>query len=86
VSAAALRMHAKRIIISERKLAGLAPKLAEVGDKIAVLLGCDFPVVIREVDGRSELIGELYVDSIMNGEAMDNLKSGKYEKRYFEIY
>jgi len=86
VSAAALRMHAKRIVISERKLGGLAPKLAEVGDKIAVLLGCDFPVVLREVDGKCELIGEVYVDSIMNGEAMDDLKSGKYEKRYFEIH
>jgi hypothetical protein len=86
VSAAALRMHAKRIVISERKLAGLAPKLTEVGEKIAVLLGCDFPVVLREVDGRFELIGEIYVDSIMNGEAMDDLKSEKYEKRYFEIH
>jgi hypothetical protein len=86
VSAAALRMHAKRIVISDGKLAGFAPRLAEAGDKIAVLLGCDFPVVLRDVDGKCELIGEVYVDSIMNGEAMDDLKSGKYEKRYFEIH
>ncbi len=86
VSAAALRMLAKRIVVSERKLAGLPPQLAEVGNKIAVLLGCDFPVILREIDGSCELIGEVYVDSIMDGEAMDGLKSGKYKKRYFETY
>ena len=54
-------------LLFRRKLAGLAPQLAEVGDQIAVLLGCDFPVVLREVDGRCELIGEVYVESIMDG-------------------
>jgi hypothetical protein len=86
VSSAALRMHAKRLIISERKLAGLAPQLAEVGDKIVVFMGCNFPVVLREVDDRCELIGEIYVDGIMDGEAMDDLKAGKYRERTFEIH
>jgi hypothetical protein len=86
VSSAALRMHAKRLIISERKLAGLAPQLAEVGDKIVVFMGCNFPVVLREVDDRCELIGEIYVDGIMDGEAMDDLKAGKHRERTFEIH
>jgi hypothetical protein len=79
-------MHAKRLVISEGKLAGLAPQLSEVGDKIVVLLGCDFPVVMRDVDGRCELIGEIYVDGIMRGEAMDGLESGEYTERNFEIH
>jgi hypothetical protein len=86
VSSAALRMHAKRLVISNEKLAGLAPQLAEVGDKVVVLLGCNFPVVLREVDCRCEFIGEIYLDGIMHGEAMEGLKSGKYKEQNFEIH
>jgi hypothetical protein len=86
VSSAALRMHAKRLIISENKLLGFAPQDAKLGDKIVVLLGCSFPVVLREVDGYWELVGEIYVDGIMNGEAMDGLRSGAYLERRFEIH
>jgi hypothetical protein len=86
VSSAALRMHAKRLVISDEKLAGLAPQLAEVGDKIAVLPWCNFPVVLREVDRRCEFIGEIYVGGIMDGETMEGLKSGKYKEQKFEIH
>lgn len=48
VSSAALRMHAKRLVISEDKRIGFAPQRVEIGDKIVVLLGCSFPVVLRE--------------------------------------
>ncbi|KAE9362973.1 HET-domain-containing protein [Stipitochalara longipes BDJ] len=86
VSSAALRMHAKRIVISEDKLMGLAPQKAEVGDKIVILLGCNFPVVLREVDKHWELIGEIYVDGIMNEEAMDGVNSGRFTKQDLEIH
>jgi hypothetical protein len=74
VSSAALRMHAKRFILTEKELAGLAPQEAEEGDKIVVLFGCDFPVVLREVDNYWRLIGEVYVDGIMYGEAVADRK------------
>ena len=85
VYSAALRMHVKRLILSNIKLAGLAPQLAEEGDKIVVLLSCNFPVVLRDVDGCCGLIGEICVDRMMEGEAMEDLKSGKYTERIFEI-
>ncbi|PMD31987.1 HET-domain-containing protein [Hyaloscypha variabilis F] len=86
VSSAALRMHAKRLVNSENKLLGFAPQQAAVGDKIVVLLGCNFPVVLREIDGHWELIGEIYMDGIMNGEATDKLEAGLYHKQKFEIH
>jgi hypothetical protein len=49
VASAALRMHAKRLVVSDTKLAGLARMTAKAGNKIAVLLGCSFPVVIRDM-------------------------------------
>jgi hypothetical protein len=85
VSSAALQMHAKRFIISRTKLAGLAPQAAEEGDQIFILFGCDFPVVMRNMGNYCRLIGEIYVDKIMYGEAMDGLVSGKYTERSFKI-
>jgi hypothetical protein len=70
VSAAALRMHAKRFILTRTKLAGLAPQEAKEGDKIVVLLGCDFPVVLRRIGNYWKLIGEVYVDGIMHKETV----------------
>ncbi|KAF8848092.1 hypothetical protein BDZ45DRAFT_709407 [Acephala macrosclerotiorum] len=85
VSSAALRMHAKRFIVSATKLIGLAPQDTEKGDKVVVLLGCDFPVVMRKMGDYWILIGEIYVDGIMYGEAMAGLQSGKYTKSEFLI-
>ncbi|RDW77668.1 hypothetical protein BP6252_05721 [Coleophoma cylindrospora] len=85
-ASAALRMHAKRLVVTENKLAGLAPQLSQKGDKIAVLFGCDFPVVLRAVDDHWELIGEVYIDGIMKGQAMTDYRAGKFTERTFYIY
>lgn len=85
VSSASRRMHGKRFVVSSTKLAGLAPQAAQQGDEIVVLLGCDFPVVMRDMGTYWTLIGEIYVDGIMYGEAMDGLASGKYVENSFEI-
>jgi len=50
VSSTALRMHAKRLAISEKKLAGLAPQSTKEDDKIVILMGCNFPVVMRPMN------------------------------------
>ncbi|KAK0104424.1 hypothetical protein ONS95_004717 [Cadophora gregata] len=76
VFSASRRMHGKRFVVSSAKLAGLAPQAAREGDKIVVLFGCDFPVVMRNMGTYWLLIGEIYVDGIMYGEAMDDLASG----------
>ncbi|CZR52633.1 uncharacterized protein PAC_02510 [Phialocephala subalpina] len=85
VFSASRRMHGKRFVVSSTKLAGLAPQAAQQGDEIVVLLGCDFPVVMRDMGTYWTLIGEIYVDGIMYGEAMDGLASGKYVENSFEI-
>jgi hypothetical protein len=52
---------------------GLAPGGAEVGDKIAVLVGCDVPMVLRWVVSRDGwlVVGECYLHGVMNGEAVN---------------
>lgn len=50
---------------------GLGPDHAEAGDVIAVLIGCQVPFILRKsVDGKYEIVGEAYVDGIMDGEAV----------------
>ncbi|KAG4428617.1 hypothetical protein IFR05_015900 [Cadophora sp. M221] len=55
---------------------GLGPEYIAPGDKVAIFLGAQTPFVIREVsvrDGRMShiLIGEAYVDGVMEGELFD---------------
>jgi hypothetical protein len=57
------------------KLAGLAPQAVEEGDQIVILLGCNFPVTMMNMGSYWTLIGEIYVDQIMYGEAIDGLVS-----------
>ncbi|KAG9230461.1 hypothetical protein BJ875DRAFT_385069 [Amylocarpus encephaloides] len=72
VSTASLRMHNRRLALSANEgLACLAPPTAQPGDVACILLGCNFPVLLHKVeDGYYTLVGEIYVDGKMNGEAM----------------
>ncbi len=85
VSAASLRMHGKRLVISDSKHMGLAPWDSEEGDILCVLLGCSFPVILRPTDGNYMLIGEVYVDELMNGEAIAQLRKGLHAQTTFKL-
>ena len=63
----------------------MAPPFARVGDKVCVLVGCDFPVVLRKIKDHYVFIGECYVHGIMNGEAMEAVASGTYTLERFSI-
>jgi hypothetical protein len=60
----------KKIVDGERRGISLVPEEASPGDKICILTGCDFPIVLREHEGKNIVIGVCYVDGIMHGEAM----------------
>lgn len=69
---------------------GLVPMATEIGDELCILYGCSVPVVLRRQmseEGRPfyQLIGECYVNKMMDGEAIDMLKEGKFEVMEFEI-
>ena len=50
---------------------GLAPRNAEPGDQICVLLGCNMPMLLRPTpNSQYEVVGSCYVHSLMNGEAL----------------
>ena len=68
-----------RRLLRTRKLKrlGLAPVNSEEQDLLCVLYGCSVPVVLRTLKdnrgketGEYKLIGECYLDGMMDGEAM----------------
>jgi len=59
-----------RVVEGARAGIALVPRRTSPGDKICVLSGCEFPMLLRESQGRHTVIGCCYVDGIMHGEAM----------------
>jgi hypothetical protein len=77
---------------SGKEFVGLAPRSARPGDTLAILYGCSVPVLMRaHRDEQSatqwELLGEAYVNGLMNGEAVCARSTGdiEFEERIFEI-
>lgn len=74
---------------SKRPFVGLIPQGAKVGDKVCIVYGCSVPVVLRKKfkpDGTNcwQLIGDAYVDGIMDGELIQfaspsSIKSAEVE-------
>lgn len=56
------------------------------GDCVCVLLGCTMPMVLRPIGGHFELVGEVYMPGIMQGEGLAALKEGKKVSREFELH
>lgn len=83
---ASITMNRRRLYVSQSGLVGLGPWDAVEGDVIVILLGCKFPVILREVEGHWVLVGEAYVDGYMYGEAVVGLQEGKLLEEVFEIH
>lgn len=66
----AVAIYGRRLAVSQKGYLCLVPAYTEQGDIIAVLLGCDVPVVLRRRRDYYECIGVCYVHGIMQGEAM----------------
>jgi hypothetical protein len=61
----------QRPFISHSGYVGLSPARSNPGDGVYVVFGANIPFVFREhPDGYCQLIGEAYVDGIMDGEFM----------------
>lgn len=57
------------IIVSNR--IGLGPIEAQVGDSVCIFRGAGVPYVVRrQATGKCKLVGEAYVDGVMDGEAV----------------
>ncbi|KAH7312664.1 heterokaryon incompatibility protein-domain-containing protein [Stachybotrys elegans] len=75
----------RKFAISERGRYCLVPTLSRPGDRICVVYGLDVPLVMRTAHGRLQLLGEAYVGGIMNGEAIEMVRSGHLTQEHFVV-
>ena len=76
---AALAIRARRLVTTKTGYLGLVPADTAIGDTIAVIYGCNFPVVLRPLDGAFLVVGECCIPGIMEGEVIDGIKRREYE-------
>ncbi|KAI0831038.1 HET-domain-containing protein [Hypoxylon sp. FL0890] len=76
--AAAMRMLSwRRLVTTSSGYLGLVPAAARAGDVVAVLVGCDAPLVLRpEAGGRYSVVGEAYVQWVTGAEVQQRLEKG----------
>jgi hypothetical protein len=76
-SSMAAKIKGRRLLLTQRYgFIALGPMAARQDDMIAILVGHKRPVVIRCIDDdkipqRWRIIGECYINNLMNGEAVD---------------
>ncbi|RDL31340.1 uncharacterized protein BP5553_09549 [Venustampulla echinocandica] len=81
----------RRLITTENGYLGWAPDnmygsdydQAKKGDLIAIIFGCSTPIAIRPRGDLFQVIGEAYVQGLMDGEAMDFLNLGGFSVQDF---
>lgn len=72
VAAMSLACKGRRFYKSHKGFMGLAPDIAQEGDKICLILGCCTPLIIRGGGPNFSLVGESYVHGVMDGELMSD--------------
>ncbi|KAL8787130.1 MAG: hypothetical protein Q9195_007912 [Heterodermia aff. obscurata] len=64
-------MYRRRLFVSKEGHIGLVPKEAMDGDIVCVILGCKSPLLFRPLaNGNHTVVGECYIQGLMNGEAL----------------
>lgn len=67
-----------RLMVTDNGRLGWANSKAGVGDRIAILLGCSVPVLLRERNGGGWLVvGDCVVNGLMNGEGLEGCNQEK---------
>jgi hypothetical protein len=74
--AASVVSQNRRLFVTTGGHLGLGPPGALSGDVVAIIGGADMPFLLRRDGERWKLVGETYVDSVMNGEAVYSLHRG----------
>jgi hypothetical protein len=73
----------RSFFVTESGRFGIGPKGMRIGDKVAVVFGSGVPFVLRkrvDEDCSWRLVGECYVQDVMGGEVMEEMKRGEVKE------
>jgi hypothetical protein len=73
----------RRIFWTKNGSFGLGPQCMRPGDVVVVLYGGNTPYVLRQKGENWLFVGQAYVDEIMHGELMKNLRTGRAKEQKF---
>ena len=73
IMAMGLACRGRRFFTTTKGFMGLAPDIAQVGDKVCLISGCCTPFIIRADGQNYALVGESYVHGVMDGELMSDI-------------
>jgi hypothetical protein len=79
------RQMARKIMVTNDGILGMAPCRARKGDVVVILFGCSIPVVLRPTVEAYQVIGEAYVHGYMNGEIKEEISNGIREAKVFRL-
>jgi hypothetical protein len=71
------RVTSCTFITTEKGYLGTTTVAAKGGDRIYVVLGCSYPVLVREDGEVFKVVGECYLDGAMGGEALQHVDQGE---------
>ena len=75
-----LALVGRKLITTSTGYLGLAPEEVRENDVIGILYGCNFPVVLRPNGGCYFVIGECYVEGVMDSELIEAKDRGEYQE------
>jgi hypothetical protein len=65
-----LTLTGRRLVSTQSGYIGLAPEAVPSGDVVAIIYGCNFPMLLRRHARSFKVTGKCYVDGLMDGEAL----------------
>jgi hypothetical protein len=68
---AGVTLEGRKLITTETGYLGLVPQCVQKRDVIVVLLGCNFPVLLRRYNDGYRVLGECYIHGLMAGEVFN---------------
>ena len=74
------------VLATEKGYIGEATCRCQVGDIVCVLLGFNYPVILRPIGGHYEFVGTAYLEGIMHGEVIQAMEEGKIQSQVFELH
>lgn len=72
--------------MTPRGFIGIGPPNVQKGDKICILLGCDIPLIIRQVNDHYAVVGDCFDYGIMTGEVMKDIEESKLNPETFDFH
>ena len=76
----------RQLFISQRGYIGLCPAEAREDDLLCIHLGVRVPLVLRKKSEHHVIVGDCYIDGVMDGELIPEVEAGKFVIERFNIH